>query len=189
MSEFTLNSTPPLGCSPQEFDGATLAEIADRTLISISVPHGGDVALTKALSASYKMMPPAIGKTALSKIDNARFLGLQSDQMFLLSDDVGPNPTGHVAEKLGDKAYLTDQSDSWAIVALNGPRSRELLERLSMIDLSDTAFPVGAVARTAMDHIGVIVLREQTDAYVLLSPRSSAASFLELLETVARNTL
>jgi len=49
------------------------------------------------------------------------------------------------------KVYLTSVTDQWATIALNGPRSRELLAPLTDIDLAPEAFPFmawrgGAVA-------------------------------------------
>jgi sarcosine oxidase subunit gamma len=61
------------------------------------------------------------------------------------------------------------------------------LERICPIDLHPQAFAVGAVARTLMDHLNVIILREGGDTFLLMSARSSARSFWHAVETSIRN--
>jgi len=85
-----------------------------------------------------------------------------------------------LAQELATTAAVTDQSDSWVVLEVSGERSHDVLERICPIDLHDSQFPDGAVARTMMEHLSVIVVRS-SNRFVLLSPRSSADSFRHAL--------
>ena len=95
----------------------------------------------------------------------------------------GDDAVAVVIEKLGTAGYYTDQSDSWVMLQIAGPGSRAALERICMLDLHSDAFPVDTVARTTMEHLGVMVLRDGEDSFLLMSARSSARSFLHAVET------
>jgi heterotetrameric sarcosine oxidase gamma subunit len=183
VPDLKLSAVTPLGDLRRDFAGTSLAEVSGKALVSIAIPCGGEVAMAKAVSGAYGIKPPAIGSSAESRDGAARFLGLQSDQFFLLFDHSGDRAVEVVSGKLGDAGYYTDQSDSWAMLRLAGPQSLAALERICPLDLDVTAFPPGAVGRTAMEHLGAIILREPEDTFLLLSARSSARSFLHAVET------
>ena len=50
--------------------------------------------------------------------------------------------------------------------------------RICPIDLHADAFGPDHATRTVMEHIGAMILRTGEDAFLLLSARSSAQSFL-----------
>ena len=116
-----------------------------------------------------------------------RLLGLQQDQVFALFNHGGNRPVAEIEKAVGGAGYYTDQSDSWAILRLTGAAAIPALERICTLDLDTAAFPIGAGARTGMEHLNVILLREEADGFILMSARSSAASFLHAVETSVRN--
>ena len=189
MSEFTLTARSPFGGVELEFDGVALREVTGMAILSIATPLGNDEALAKAVKSAYGIARPEVGHSVASKADNTRFLGLAHDQMFLIFDDPGGDPHSEVSEKFSDSAYLTDQSDSWAMIRISGPKARTSLERICLIDLHPSAFPEGRVARTLMEHLGVIMLHEAPDTFLLMSARSYAGSFLHAVETSVRNVV
>lgn len=75
--------------------------------------------------------------------------------------------------------FVTDQSDSWAVVEIAGRYARHLLARLVPLDLA--SWPVASAGRTVMHHLPVIVLKTADDGFILLSPRSTAADFWQAL--------
>ncbi len=188
MTDFDLSARPPLGGARLEVDGVAVTEVTDRAVVSIAARQGGEEALASAVSTAYGRDLPAVGRSSVSDVDNARFLGLQRDQFFLLFEHTGPDPIRAVAEKLGDAAYLSNQSDSWAMLRITGAKCRSALERICPIDLDPSVFRPGAVARTVMEHLGTIIVREDDDTFLLLSARSSAQSFLHAVETSVRAT-
>ena len=188
MAEFALTARTPLDGYEKSFGSVTLAEVSGLSLVSAAVPQGGDDAFAAALAAGLGAARPATGDSAAGERYGARLLGMQPDQLFILF--AAPDPdraAGTVAEALGPDAYVTDQSDSWAMLRIAGAGARAALERICMLDLDDAAFPEGRVARTVMEHLAVIILRDGPDSFLLMSPRSSARSFLHAVELSIEN--
>jgi heterotetrameric sarcosine oxidase gamma subunit len=183
VSDFTLTAQSPLGGYKKDFEGVTLTELTDLAVVSIATPMGGRDALASAVDSAFGAALPNIGHSSHTEDGNTRFLGLQRDQMFLLFEHEGDGALAVIADKLGEVGYYTDQSDTWAILRMAGPGSRTALERICMLDLSPDVFAVGAVARSTMEHLGVMILRDDTDSFLLMSSRSSARSFLHAIET------
>lgn len=181
MSDLSLVAQAPLGGYRRKFDRATLVEIDDKALVSIAIPLGAEETLTQSIWSAYKALLPDQGLSSIDRPGSTLFLRLQRDQIFLLMTYCR-DPAKVVASTLGNVAYYTDQSDSWAVLELSGLGCLAALERICMLDLSPSVFPVGAVARTTMEHLSVVVYRERMDSFLLMSPRSSAKSFLHTIE-------
>ena len=79
-------------------------------------------------------------------------------------------------------AAMVDQSSAWAVCALEGPQAAEVLARLVPIDLRDTAFGVGAAARTLLGHMNCMLMRTETERFEILVFRSMAATCAHELE-------
>lgn len=73
-----------------------------------------------------------------------------------------------------------DLSHSRTQVRLSGPQATALLNRYLPLDLSDAAFPVGAVGSSALHHAGVTLWRSAA-GYELFLPRGFALSLWEVL--------
>ncbi len=186
MADAMLTAQEPFGELQMNANGVTLSGIIGKVLVSAAIPNGGEQAFVKALQNGYGADVPAPGRTAQSA-DGTLLIGLQRDQIFLLFDRSDEWPEHVVAKKMGKSAYLTDQSDGWVMARMSGTRCREALERICRLDLAPTIFAQGMAARTVMEHLNVIVLRDGNDSYLLMSPRSSADSFCHALESSIRN--
>lgn len=189
MPDPTLAPVPALGGYGRDFGAATLDELPTLAIVSIARPLGGEAALAAAFRDGFGTEPPEPGASALSADGRVRFLRLSPDQTFALFEHDGPDAARLVGARLGDAAWLTDQTDAWVALRLRGPASRAALERICPIDLDPESFPEDRFARTVMEHLGAIVLRAEPDGFLLLAARSSAASFLHAVETSIRNTL
>lgn len=187
MASFTLAPDTPFDGLRLDFANLTIEGVTDRALVSIAVPLGGADAINSATQNGYGVATPTIGQYTTANTDNALILGMAIDQFFTLFDDPGGDPVIPVRQRLGQSAYLVDQSDSWAMLRISGDNCRPALERICPLDLDPAAFGPGQVTRTMMEHLAVIILCEATDRYLLLSPRSSAPSFLHAVEISARN--
>ena len=188
MSEPALAPRSSLGGYQRMVGTVAIAEVAGLALVSAAVPQGGDAAFSAALAEGFGAARPAPGDSTRGDRLAARVLGMQPDQLFILFEAPDPDrATETVAAALGSAAYLTDQSDSWAMLRVSGTGVRAALERICSLDLADEAFPEGRVARTVMEHLAVIVLRDGGDSFLLMSPRSSARSFLGAVELSAEN--
>ncbi|MCB1754426.1 MAG: sarcosine oxidase subunit gamma [Gammaproteobacteria bacterium] len=187
MADYSLTAQTPLDGIRLEYGNVSISEVSGLAVVSLASPLGGENALTTALQTAYQISLPATGHSSASPDDKTHLLGMQRDQFFLLFDYPGPFVTAAVEEKIGAAAYICDQSDSWAILRLAGADSRKALERICSIDLDPDSFGAGAVTRTVMEHIGVIIYCEAPDSYLLMSLRSYAKSFLHALEVSAKN--
>ena len=174
----------------EEANGISVAEVTDLAIVSMAIPAATNDAFKKSIKKNYKVERPTIGKFSQSKTDNARFLGLQQDQMFMLFDYTSDRAAEEVSSKINANqqlAYLSDQSDSWVTLRISGDRSLEALERICPLDIHPGSFPVGSVARTSMEHMATIIIHESEGSYLLLSLRSFAQSFLHAVTTSIKN--
>ncbi|MTI04064.1 sarcosine oxidase subunit gamma [Roseibium denhamense] len=80
----------------------------------------------------------------------------------------------------GDKGAGLDLSSSRTWLTLHGPKAADLLNHFLPLNLSDTAFPLGSVASTAIHHVGVTLWRDAQGISLLL-PRSFAVFLWEQL--------
>jgi heterotetrameric sarcosine oxidase gamma subunit len=193
VANLSLSAKSPLGGTGEKYakehNGVAISEITSAALVSIATPNGGEEALAEAISKAYSADLPQVGLSTVSADGKVRFLGMQRDQLFVLFDYQGDEAVAQIAEKLGPAGYYSDQSDSWLMLKISGPECRHALARICSLDLHLDVFAEGAVARTVMEHLGAIILRDGADSFVLMSARSSAKSFLHAVETSIQNIL
>ncbi len=187
MLSLQLKAEPLLGGFRENVGGTDLIELTELAIVSIAIPLDGEQAFKAALSKAYGIDAPAPGRSILSADGQTRFVWTARDQLFALFEDASPMAAADLGEKLGNVVYVTLQSDNWVALRLSGPDARGALERICPIDLDPQAFPEGAAARTAMEHMGAIILRDGADSFVLLSASSSAQSFLHAVKTSIEN--
>ncbi len=189
MSEYRLDPAPALGGHVGTFGDTTIEEVRGLSIVSISTPAGGSAMLTKAMKSGYGAEIPAVGASTTSRDGAIRFLGMGPEQTFAIFDYDGDDGDRIVASRLGETAYYTLQSDNWVALRLFGGHAREALRRICQIDIHPDAFPPGTVARTAMEHMGVILIAEEGESFLLLSAWSTANSFLHAIETSLKNVV
>ena len=177
MSDFTLTPDSPLNGFTKRYGDTYVSEHPALDIVSVATPAGGDEKLSALLREKVGTGLPGTGHISRAD-DSSMLLGLQPDQCFLVSESQRLQPALELKKLLGDAAYVSDQSDSWAVLEIKGPKAHAALERICPIDVSSGAFDENAVARTSMEHLSVIIHRHGTDGYRLYSPRSSANSFL-----------
>lgn len=187
MAEYTLIAEPPLAGYDETFGDMRLVAPADFALVSIALPLGREDKALKAIKTGYGVDLPEVGESILSKDGKVRLLRMAQDQAFVMFTHSKPDAAQVVSKKIKDSAYVTDQTDVWTALHLSGPSSRRALERICPIDLDTETFAEGHVARTVMEHLGVVILRDAADSFVLLSASSSAGSFLHAVETSIHN--
>lgn len=187
MSDQELAPLTALDGYTRDFNGTVLREVTDLAIVSIAIPLDGKPALAKAVKSAYGCALPKPAMSSLTKDGTTRLVSSQADQALVLFDHPSADGGVVVSKKLGDAGYYTDQSDNWTALSLSGPQTRTALERICPIDLDPKAFPVNASARTHMEHLGVLIICIATDAFLLLSARSSAKSFLHAVEVSVKN--
>ena len=183
MAEYSLTASSPLNGYAKKFGGIGLREQVDIGIMSIAVADGSRHQFDSQVRDTLGMPLPETGHSSATGHANTRLLGLQSNQYFYIFGPEQRDSVSDVSHRLGPLGYYTDQSDSWAVLHMTGSECRRTLARMCMIDLEQSSFPPGSVARTTIEHLAVIIIADTADSYVLLTPRSSAASFLHALES------
>ncbi|MFK7994481.1 MAG: hypothetical protein AB8B87_10115 [Granulosicoccus sp.] len=197
MDSFQLTAMSPLGGYEQTFADTKVTEIPELAIVSISVPRDGLGAVNEALDSRWHVTFPDIGQcrhiSSIKLTDTVctgNLVGLQADQCFMVVDP-GKNSTHsiveHICSALDSSAYLSDQSDSWAVLDITGPLALKALERICMLDL--VSMKSESAARTTMDHLSVIIEKNRHHSFKLYSPRSSAISFLHTVTTSLHNVM
>jgi len=150
-----LNALTALDNFSEEFNGISLSEVTNLAIVSMAISTENDKAFAAALKKGFKTARPEVGLFTQAKTANTKVLGLQRDQLFMLFDYEGDRAVEEVSSKINASkqlAYLSDQSDSWVTLRISGEHTLDALERICPIDLHPSAFPVGSVARTSMEH-------------------------------------
>lgn len=187
MPDTQLTAAPPLAGYERSFGDIALRAPADLAIVSIALPLGSEDAAKKAVKTTFGTALPEVGRSAMAKDKTTRLIRLAADQAFVLFPCATPDAERQIAAKLKGAAYTTDQTDGWCALEISGPDARRALERICPVDLHPDAFPVNAIARTVMEHLGAIVARTEEDTFLLLSASSSAGSFLHAVELSAQN--
>ena len=157
-----IAKTPLDGRAPLTLGSVTLSEAEAGQMTSVAVRKGQGGALDAALGARGLAFP-APNRFVATEAACLVWTGRQ--QAFL----IGAAPDG-----LAPHAALTDLSDGWATLRLEGTDAAGVLARIVPLDLRDGAFAVGHVARTPFNHMSSVILRRGAAWYDVLVFRSMA---------------
>lgn len=163
---------------PLQIAGLELALDDPGALTLIAPFPGQDQALAAALEP-LGLHFPAPGK--ISARNEARLVWSGRGQALLMG--------AAAPEGLQNTAAVTDQTDAWATFTLTGSRASDALSRLVGLDLRIASFPIGHSARSALNHMPLLLIREETpdgaDRFLILTFRSMArTAWAELSETL-----
>ena len=122
---------------PMAIGDARLAELPRAPIRVIAPYRGREAAVSEALRAALGSGLPQIGRTV--PLDGGRLIWAGTGQWML----TGPAAAAAVSALAG-LAAVTDQSDGWAAMWLEGSDARAVLARLLPLDLEPAAFPEGA---------------------------------------------
>ena len=158
-----LDASSPFGGDlPATAGMATLAEADVGAIASVMPLAGREKEASAALKAACGVGFPDPGRSLSAGGVRAIWSGL--NQALVLGPTLG--------SLLG--AAVTDQSDAWAAVRLEGASAREVLARLCPLDMRDQAFPEDSAARSLIGHMNSAIVRIAPDAYLILVFRSMA---------------
>lgn len=113
--------------------------------------------------------------------DGLSLWGTGPNQWLAHSAAAAPDWADMLAQTLTGVAGVVDQSSAYTLFHITGADARRLLQKGLPIDLSDDAFTRGAVAVSAIAHIGVIVHRAAQGGYDLAVFRSFSVNFRDWL--------
>lgn len=168
-----IAKSPLSGVWPVAHGGLRLSEHMLGQVTSIAVLPGQAKAVARSLKQLGLAFPAP--NTFISAGD-ATLAWTARDQAFLIG--IAPPDIAGVA--------LTDQSDGWAALRLEGPGAADALMRLYPLDLRLHAFAVGAVARAPLNHMQSILMRALPYAFDILVFRSMARTAWHELEAAMK---
>jgi sarcosine oxidase subunit gamma len=162
---------------PVEAGGCRLAALPERARSVVAPFAGREAAVAAALGVALP-----IGRVAARPA--GRVLPFALGQWLV---------EGAAVAGLDGLAAVADQGDAWAGLALTGAAAGEVLARLVPLDLDPSMFPRGAVARSALRGVPLLLVAVK-GGFELMVPRSYARTAVrELAEAVghvaARATL
>jgi len=156
-----------------------LSAAVPERMTSLAPYKGQAAALSQAMQAmqaAHGVGWPKPGRMTGRKGARAMWFGRE---MALL---IGPEPDPGLAAH----AALADQSDAWAVLALEGPAAVEVLARLCPLDLRDHVFKRGHVARTEVAHMAGAIARMGDENWRIMVFRSMAGTLIHEVETAMR---
>ncbi len=145
--------------------GVALVPLPPGPIWSIALRPGG-AARVAAILTEAGLAFPAPG--TWNEARGRRIAWTGREQAFLFGD----LPEGLAPG--GEGAAVTDQSDGWAGLRVEGAGVVAALARLVALDLRPAAFPPGSAARTAVNHMPAVILRLETETFEILVFRSMA---------------
>ena len=150
--------------------GVTLSEMTGSRLTSLTR------ATKDALKKSHGLAWPGPGQT--TQKGEARAVWFDPTHVML----IGPDP----AAALEIAGAVTDQSDAWAHVVIEGDGIEDVLARLVAVDLRIEAFGVDQTMRTQIGHVSASLTRTGDNRIEILAFRSMAASLVHELEVAMK---
>lgn len=161
------------GLLPLSVGDITLSEVSPGVMTSLAAFKGQEKAASTALKAAHGMVMPAVNRSAGKAESRAIWLG--RGQVMLL----GPVPDA----SLSKHAALTDQSDAWAVVRLEGAQAEDVLARLIPVDVRASVFKRGHTMRTDLLHMMASVTRVGSHAFQIMVFRSMAETLVHDLQS------
>ena len=175
MADFKVQ-TPCAGLLPVSVGDLSLTEMGPVRMTSLAPYRGCVPALSAAMQAAHGVAWPEPGRMTGDTQACALWFGRD---MALL---IGPEPEAGLAAH----AALTDQSDGWAVVQLEGRQVAEVLARLCPLDLRDAVFAPGHTARTDVAHMAGSISRLGPQLWQIMVFRSMAATLVHEAEIAMR---
>lgn len=170
-----IAKSPLDGTDPIEIGACRLSEVDLGPITSVAPFAGQEKATAAALKAAHGLGFPAPNRF-LEK-GSARCVWAGRGQAFV---------TGVVPEGLGGLAALTDQSDGWASLQLDGAGAEQVLARLVPVDLRARTMPKGSALRVPINHLMALLIRTGPHVFEILVFRSMAKTAWHELETAMK---
>lgn len=167
-----IAKTPCDGLLPISVGDVSLTEVLPVSLTMVSARKGRLKACSELLKSVHGMAMPKPNRATGTQAARAIWFG--RDQAML----VGAMPDS----RLRNDASLVDQSDAWAVVALEGNGAEDVLARLVPVDLRAARFKRGHTARTMLGHMTVSVTRVGERAFQIMVFRSMAKTLVHDLQ-------
>lgn len=160
------------GLLPVQHGGTVLTGVEPAAISCVMPQAGGDPAVFKSAVGA-----PFPGPNRTTGKEGARAIWTGPDQAMVV---------GHA---IGDlKGYaVSDHSDGWTILRLDGDESETVLARLVPVDLRRHVFKRGHTARTMLGHMTVSLTRVGDRRFDIMVFRSMTRTAIHELDVAMRH--
>ena len=160
----------------KKFSGLTVTEISPIMKLNL---RGKSRDFLTTIGKNINMILPIEANTSSSS-DNYTSLWLSPDEWMIISNNIIDNDNNHyeIEELLFNKisktnlGAVTDVSDQFVMINLNGDKIFDLLSTGCPFDFSDFSSKVGSVTQTLLTQIDVIIHHKEVNSINLLVRRS-----------------
>ncbi|WP_422049526.1 sarcosine oxidase subunit gamma [Shimia sp.] len=161
------------GLLPKRVGDMRIEEAETGHITLIAPLDGQAAAVDEALMETHKLSFPKPNRSTGRA--GERLIWSGCGQAFLM----GPA----LAADLSGLAAVTDQSDAWAVVRLEGEQGADVLARLVPVDLRPQSFKRGHTVRTLLGHMTVSITRMGDSSFQIMAFRSMAKTLVHELIT------
>lgn len=163
----------------------------DGTIGAISERRANHLAVHRAIAIAMVLAAPghaaeAAGTLVTNGEFEARFSG--PGEWLVLSEVHAPETLcAELSVRLGDFAFVIDQSHGRVALTLSGPDATRILANGIAVDLHGDVFPIGRSASVLCNHLSVHLARTAADSFDLIVMRSFAEALVDDLKIMARS--
>ncbi len=130
-------------------------------IASLSVRRGQRAVLQERVTTAFAVpLPHGARRQAAGDI---AFAGTGPGTWLVTGERAANALSATVKAAVGDAGSVTDQTDAYALLRLEGPALRTTLAKLVPIDIHPRAFKVGDVAATVLAQMGALLWRLDDD--------------------------
>ncbi|MEO9819627.1 MAG: sarcosine oxidase subunit gamma family protein [Paracoccaceae bacterium] len=165
--------SPLMSVAPKAVGRVTLKEVDLGQLTSIAPYQSAHDASSLVLKDVHGMGFPKPNRA--TGREGARAIWIGYDMALL----VGPVPDNALAQH----AALTDQSDAWTCLVLEGEGAEDVLARLVPVDVRSNSFKMGHTMRSLVQHMNASITRTGKNTFLVMVFRSMAKTLQHDLET------
>lgn len=179
-----LASHPVTRRLPAGFHGAKTAApvtIHEVALAGATVIAGRGLAATVAAKAGSAFGTTPVDGPKHTEAGDIAFLGIGPGRWLALAEGSGDALVERLEGALAPEASIVDQSGGQVVFEVSGGATVEMAAKILSLDLDLAVFPVGVVATTIADHVGVTLWRIAPDAFGFIVGRSYAGAFERVL--------
>lgn len=153
-----------------EGGGVTATPLENLNLATVICRKGQAKALAAKVKKLFKVtLEDASRRSGEGAVS---FVGTGPGIWLAVNENYDPLWVMQLTKDLEGLASVSDQSDGYAPIRLEGPKVIEVMEKGVFTDLHLSAFPVGAAGGFSVHHVGVILWRRAELAFDILSFRS-----------------
>lgn len=163
----------------------------DGTIGAISERRANHLAVHRTTAIATVLAAPghtaeAAGILIANGEFEARFSG--PGEWLVLSEVHAPETlVAELSVRLGDFAFIADQSHGRVVLTLSGPDATRILANGIAVDLHADAYPVGRAANVLCNHLSLNLARTGEQSFDLIVMRSFAEALVADLKIMARS--